>query len=110
MGKDFCNPVTRAKKGEILMGGVKMRMIIREYWNKVSNENIDGNTYLKKVLPEYELKSVVSYPESYSSVIEMQKELRSRFPMRFMELIDKGIRFNLGKQWGIHSYQDVTLE
>lgn len=94
-----------------------MRMIIKEYWNKVYAENIDGTAILRRVLPEYELKSTVSYPQGsgpegkgYSSVREMQNELKSRFPMSFMELIDNGLRFDLGTQWGVHSYQDVTLE
>lgn len=81
-----------------------MYIIIKTYWNKVV---YDGNSPFKtRVLDEYELKSTVSYPTtvSFRDQIRHSKNLSG-----FVGVEDNAIKMDLGKSYGIHSYQMITV-
>lgn len=86
-----------------------MRLVIRTFWNKVVLDT--ASPFGTKVLTgEYVPKpnGYVSYPNETRSVTEFQEQAKERHD--FMQLIPNGARFNGGKWYGIHSYNDVTIE
>ena len=84
-----------------------MKLIIEEYWNKV--ERFDGMPFGSRVLPEYERKSRVEYPESgWNDLKEWQKSVIHR--NGFQGFDDQGrAKFDQGRTYGIHSYQLVSV-
>ena len=84
-----------------------MKLIIREYWNKVVEE--EGQPFGSKVLPDYELKSTVEYKNSgWNDIREWRNSVKER--KGFIGFDESGAaKFDLGRHYGIHSYQLVSL-
>jgi len=85
-----------------------MKMVIKTYWNKVESD--PDAPFGSRVLPEYELKDTVVYDTDLKSFDEMKKELTKRFPDKFLGVDGESLKFDLGKHYGIHSYQAISLK
>jgi len=86
-----------------------MRLVIREFWNKViPNPNKPWGT---EVLPDFEQKSVVFYPNSggHKSIESWKYEMKKI--KGFREFTDDGKAvIDLPTRYQIKSYQIVSLE
>jgi len=84
-----------------------MKQVIRTYANKIEAQ---PGQLLGKVLPEYELTSTVSYKTSMADFEAMAKDIQARFPDKFLGIEKGAVKMDLGRAWGIHSYQLISLE
>ena len=86
-----------------------MRLVIRDYWNKVERDN--QIPFGSKVLDEFELKSTVAYPEPRTKA-EFMKETKERNHGKILETLSNGYKIKgiCSGYYGIKSYQLVTIE
>ena len=81
-------------------------MKIETYWEKVKDEILIGD--FKKIdYGNYELQRSVTWPGGWESNLEFWDQ-RARDAHNFIGEISEGcFKFDLGRQYGIHSYQLV---
>jgi hypothetical protein len=84
-----------------------MKQVIRTYANKIEGQ---PGQLLGKVLPEYELINTVSYKTDMTDFEAMAGEIKQRFPDDFLGIEKGAVKMDLGRAWGIHSYQLISLE
>lgn len=84
-----------------------MKLVIETYWNKVEH---DGSfPFGTRVLDDYERRGVTVYPGDPRTQKEFRRECRAKHDfIGFMK--DGSAKFDLGRYYGIHSYQLVRLE
>ena len=85
-----------------------MKLTITEYWNKLGDMQENG---MRRILHgEYEVKSRFTWNDSgWHSVEEYRKAAKHKH--RFVGEISPGVfRFDGSRAYGIHSYQDITLD
>ena len=85
------------------------RLIIETYWTKVEPAPTGKPWPMKPIHGEYELKNTVSYPVENALTMKDQIK-RSRTLRGFQGVFDGKIKMDLGRSYGIHSYQLVYLD
>jgi len=85
-------------------------LIIRNYMEKVTNENLgtEANPFYKVDMGNYELVSVVRFPDDNRSVKQLVKHGRRN--NRFESWIRNGYCTKPVSSYGVKSYQEVSLE
>lgn len=82
-----------------------MKLIIETYWNKVTPDN--SAPFGTRVLPDYELKGTVTYPDSGWTLDAWKQSVKTRHG--FAGFVDGAAKFDLEQRYGIRSYQLVRL-
>ena len=83
-----------------------MKLTIETYWNKVQPDC--SAPFGTRVLPEYELKSTVTYPDSGWTQSDWERSVKAR--NGFVGFVDGAAKFDQGRNYGIHSYQLVRVQ
>ena len=85
------------------------KLVIETFWNRVVSD--PASPFGTRVLPEYERKSMVSYPNGGGWNDRKEWEHSVKQARRFQGFDDQGrAKFDLGRSYGIHSYQLVSLQ
>ena len=89
--------------------GTPMKLVIETMMNKVTPDSTAP--FGSRVLPEYERTSIVSYSNGggWSNRHEWIKDQKTK--RNFLGFDERGrSKIDLGRSYGIHSYQLVSLE
>jgi len=85
------------------------KLVIETFWNKVIP---DGTAPLgSRVLPEYERKDITSYHNGGGWPDKTTWARNAKTLHRFQGFDEQGrAKFDLGRAYGIHSFQLVSIE
>ena len=86
-----------------------MKMIIREFWEKVDTSHKVGGMF-PVIKGEYVLKSSSTYPNAGGWKAEKDFADNAKHRNKYLGKDDGGYKFDLGTAYGINSYQIVSFE
>lgn len=86
-----------------------MKLVIETWWEKTVDSGEIGKMSIV-LKGDYEKKGAVSWDTDCTSSYALEKELTARFPNKFLGKDGQKLKFDLGTQYAIHSYQKVYIK